>query len=55
MFDQDPNEQARISGADLAIMIDERHALRVALKVAREALEFVERNATGWCYELGEW
>lgn len=27
-FDQDPNEQANISGADLAILVDERAFLK---------------------------
>lgn len=36
-FDQDPNEQANISGADLAILIDELAALR--LQVSPEMVD----------------
>lgn len=48
-FDQDPNEQANISGADLAILVDELKSLRAQLsaseercRVMREALEHIE-------------
>ena len=35
-FDQDPNEQANISGADLAILIDELATLSAALQTQAE-------------------
>lgn len=44
-FDQDPNEQANISGADLAIMCDEINALRA--EVARLTATAPQSNAQG--------
>lgn len=38
MFEQDPNEQANISGADFAIMCDEMAKLRADLAAAQEEL-----------------
>lgn len=37
-FDQDPNEQANISGADLAILVDELKALRAQLSASEANL-----------------
>lgn len=44
-FDQDPNEQANISGADLAILIDDLATLRTALHTqAEEAAKLIEQR-----------
>lgn len=36
-FDEDPNEQANISGADLAILVEERDLLKAAIEAMRTA------------------
>lgn len=37
--EQDPNEQANISGADLAIMVDELNALKAQVNELRKVLQ----------------
>ena len=41
-FDQDPNEQANISGADLAVLVDQRNDLLEALQRAATCMEMAK-------------
>lgn len=44
-FDQDPNEQANISGADLAIMCDEITALKIEISRLESCLQWEQNRA----------
>ena len=43
-FDQDPNEQANISGADLAILIDELKEARRLLAACKEEIKSINSS-----------
>lgn len=52
MFDQDPNEQANISGADFAMMVDEMNQLRQQLAAAQQEIERFRKHADENRYSL---
>lgn len=52
-FDQDPGEQANISGADLAIMCDEIVTLKQQRDDLLEALEKIAEVCNGYDLEAG--
>ncbi len=50
-FEQDPNEQANISGADLALMVDEMEALRADAERYRWLMKRMQEVYDGANYE----
>jgi len=46
-FEQDPNEQANISGADLALMVDEMEALRADAERYRWLIQKMQASYEG--------